>query len=91
MKKQFLLITSLVFIATVAFGGGIVTNSNQSAAWVRSLVRDASTDADAVYFNPAGLVKLQDGFHFSLNSQTIFQSKDVTSNYQFLTGSSQKI
>jgi long-chain fatty acid transport protein len=90
MKKQFLLITGFVFIATIAFGGGIVTNSNQSAAWVRSLVRDASTDADAVYFNPAGLVKLQDGFHFSLNSQTIFQSKDVTSNYQFLTGSPKK-
>jgi hypothetical protein len=54
------------------------------------LVRDASTEADAVYFNPAGLIKLNDGFHFSLNSQTIFQSKDVTSNYQFLSGSPKK-
>lgn len=90
MKKQLLLITGLVGLAAMAFGGGIVTNSNQSAAWVRTMVRDASTDADAVYYNPAGLIKLTDGFHFSLNSQTIFQNKDVTSNYQFLNGTPKK-
>jgi long-chain fatty acid transport protein len=90
MKKQLLLITSFVLIVTAAFGGGIVTNSNQSAYWVRTLVRDASTDADAVYFNPAGLTRMDDGFHFSLNSQTIFQSKDVTNNYMFLNDSPKK-
>jgi len=90
MKKQLLLITGLVCLATMAFGGGIVTNSNQSAAWVRTMVRDASTDADAVYFNPAGLTMLSEGFHFSLNSQTIFQNKDVTDNYQFLMPSPKK-
>ncbi len=90
MKKQLLLITGLAGLAAMAFGGGIVTNTNQSAAWVRTMVRDASTDADAVYFNPAGLIKLDDGFHFSLNSQTIFQNKDVTSNYMFLTGTPKK-
>ena len=84
MKKQFLLITSLVFIASGVFAGGIVTNSNQSAYWVRTLVRDAAIGADAVYFNPAGLTKLEDGFHFSLNSQTILQNKDVTNDYAFL-------
>jgi long-chain fatty acid transport protein len=90
MKKQFLLIAGLVSLTTMAFGGGIVTNSNQSAAWVRTLVRDASTDADAVYYNPAGLTKLNDGFHFSLNSQTIFQSKDVTNNYRYLSPTPKK-
>jgi long-chain fatty acid transport protein len=84
MKKQFLLITSLVFLASAAFGGGIVTNTNQSAYWARTLVRDAAIGPDAVYFNPAGLTKLEDGFHFSLNTQTIFQNKDVTREYQFL-------
>jgi long-subunit fatty acid transport protein len=90
MKKQILLITSLVFIASVAFGGGIVTNSNQSAYWVRTLVRDAAIGPDAVYFNPAGLTKMDDGFHFSLNSQTIFQSKDVTSTYPYLNPTPKK-
>jgi long-chain fatty acid transport protein len=90
MKKQLLLITGLVCLASMAFGGGIVTNTNQSAAWVRTMVRDASTDADAVYFNPAGLTRLDDGFHFSLNSQTIFQEKDVTDNYPLLKPSTPK-
>jgi long-chain fatty acid transport protein len=90
MKKQLLLITGLAGLAAMAFGGGIVTNTNQSAAWVRTMVRDASTDADAVYFNPAGLIRLEDGFHFSLNSQTIFQNKDVTDNYQYLNPSPKK-
>ncbi len=83
MKKSFLLLTSFI-IAGVAYGGGIVTNSNQSAYWVRTIVRDAAIGPDAVYFNPAGLTKLNDGFHFSLNSQTIFQSKDVENDYMYL-------
>jgi long-subunit fatty acid transport protein len=90
MKKQFLLITSLVLITTVAYSGGIVTNSNQSAYWVRTLVRDAAIGPDAVYFNPAGLTRLDDGFHFSLNSQTIFQNKDVRNDYVFLSPSPKK-
>src|SRR3972149_8504498 len=90
MKKQFLLIAGLVFIAALAFGGGIVTNSNQSAYWVRTLVRDAAIGPDAVYFNPAGLTRMEDGFHFSLNSQTIFQNKDVTSDYIYLNPTPKK-
>lgn len=89
MKKLFL-ITNLIFIAIVAFGGGIVTNSNQSAYWVRTLVRDAAISPDAVYFNPAGLTKLKDGFHFSLSSQTIFQNKDVTNDYSLFNPSPKK-
>jgi long-chain fatty acid transport protein len=90
MKKQLLLATAFVCLANMAFGGGIVTNTNQSAAWVRTMVRDASTDIDAVYFNPAGLIRLNDGFHFSLNSQSIFQNKDVTDNYMFLNPTPKK-
>jgi long-chain fatty acid transport protein len=85
MKKQLLLITAFACVATYMFGGGIVTNSNQSAAWVRTLNRDASTGIDAVYFNPAGLTRLNDGFHVSLNNQFIIQKKDVTSNYDLLS------
>jgi len=90
MKKQLIIIAGFVYVATMAYGGGIVTNTNQSAAWVRTMVRDASTDVDAVYYNPAGLVKFEDGFHFSLNNQTLFQNKDVTDNYQFLNQSPKK-
>ena len=84
MKKiTFSLITSLL-IANLAFAGGLVTNTNQSAAWARMLVRDASTSIDAVYYNPAGLTKLADGFHLSLSNQSIFQTRTLTNTFPYL-------
>lgn len=81
MRK--LLITVIVtLIAGNLFAGGLVTNTNQSAAWVRMPSRQASTEIDAVYYNPAGLTKLEDGFHISLSNQTIFQTKTVVNNYK---------
>ncbi|MCK7535427.1 MAG: hypothetical protein MZV63_32820 [Marinilabiliales bacterium] len=52
---------------------------------VRMLSRQASTGVDATYYNPAGLTNLADGFHFSLNNQTIGQTKTITNDYYFLT------
>ncbi|MFO7657912.1 MAG: outer membrane protein transport protein [Bacteroidales bacterium] len=84
MKKTLMFTAALLLATVFMYGGGIVTNTNQSASWVRMPARDASLNIDAVYFNPAGLTKMENGFHLSLNSQTIFQNKDVTSTYLFL-------
>jgi long-chain fatty acid transport protein len=62
------------------FAGGIVTNSNNSADFIRLMNRNASVDADAVYFNPAGITRLNDGFSFYLSSQTIFQARTIKSD-----------
>jgi len=43
------------------------------------IARDASTQIDAVYTNPAGLVKLKEGFHFSFTNQSAFQTRTITS------------
>ena len=67
------------------FAGGIVTNGNQSADYVRMMNRNTSTDVDAVYFNPAGLTRLNDGLSFYLSSQTIYQSRTLTSDVPTLT------
>ena len=85
MRKFSSLILMVLFSTGVLFAGGIVTNTNQSAAWVRWLVRDASTGIDAVYYNPAGLMKLDNGFHLSLSNQFIFQTQTITSDYPFLS------
>lgn len=82
--KRTLLFMAFAAFSYVAFAGGIVTNTNQSAAYTRILVRDASTGADAVYFNPAGLMRLNNGFHISLSSQTIWQDRSINNNYSFL-------
>ncbi len=87
MKRKLLLSLSAALLSTGLMAGGINTNTNQSAAYVRMLARNASLGIDAVYFNPAGLTKLGNGFHLSLNNQTIFQTKDVVNNYKYLNGS----
>jgi long-subunit fatty acid transport protein len=84
MRKFTLNLLILFLAASFSYAGGIVTNTNQSSAWVRLLVRDATTEIDAVYFNPAGLTKLNDGFHFSISNQYITQKKEVLNDYGYL-------
>ncbi|NOQ25306.1 MAG: hypothetical protein GQ564_08080 [Bacteroidales bacterium] len=84
MKRIALLFVGLLSLPIFSYSGGIVHNTNQSASWVRNFARDASTDIDAVFYNPAGLTKLGDGFFISLNSQTLFQNRQITSDYMHL-------
>jgi long-subunit fatty acid transport protein len=85
MRKLLTFVASL-FITGSLLAGGLVTNNNQSAMFTRLQNRNASTDIDAVYFNPAGLTKLGTGFFISLNNQSIFQTQKVLSNYQYFNG-----
>ncbi len=71
-------------LANVVFAGGLLTNTNQSAQFIRLMSRNASLDIDAVYFNPAGLIKMEDGWHFAFYSQTILQDKNVESLFPLL-------
>jgi long-subunit fatty acid transport protein len=71
----------LLLLVSLAFGGGIVTNTNQSAEFTRTLNRNASTELDAVYFNPAGLSGIGPGLHLYLSNQTVSQGREITSDY----------
>ncbi|MDX2444852.1 MAG: outer membrane beta-barrel protein [Bacteroidales bacterium] len=84
MKRITTALIAVLLLSTFAFSGGIVTNTNQSAAWTRYFARYATTDIDAVYFNPAGLSKLNDGFHFSLNNQSIWQTQTISNDFPYL-------
>lgn len=81
MKKLFVAFATVCLIAEIVIAGGLVTNTNQSASFIRNPARDASLDIDAAYFNPAGLVFLEDGFHFSLSNQTISQKRTINSSF----------
>lgn len=81
MKKSFCLLIVAGIITGTAYAGGIVTNSNQSASFIRMPARDASLGIDAAYYNPAGLVFLQDGIHLSLNNQYISQKRTINSTF----------
>ena len=80
MKKLITLITAFS-MGVSAFAGGLLTNTNQSVHFLRNPAQDASTDIDAAYSNPAGLIYLTDGFHFSLTNQSAFQTRTVTSTF----------
>ncbi|MBN1985529.1 MAG: hypothetical protein JW761_04445, partial [Prolixibacteraceae bacterium] len=82
--KKLSLFAAFFMLIQVTFAGGLLTNTNQSAQFIRMLSRNASTDIDGVYFNPAGLIKLEDGWHFAFYSQTIFQDKTVDSKFPLL-------
>ena len=84
MKKSAVLICGVLLLMNTVFAGGILTNSNQSAQFARMLSRNASTDLDAVYFNPAGLSQLKNGFYFALDNQTIIQNRTINSEFSLL-------
>jgi len=79
MKRPVLIALLALCQTSFIFAGGILTNTNQSAHFIRMVARDASTQIDAVYTNPAGLVKLKEGFHFSFTNQSAFQTRKITS------------
>jgi len=87
MKRLNLLVIGMLLFTPVLFAGGLVTNTNQSAAWVRSLTREGALGIDGVYYNPAGLGFLNNGLHLSLSNQSIFQTRTITSDYPYLAGS----
>ncbi|HZL09796.1 MAG TPA: hypothetical protein VFC65_07345 [Prolixibacteraceae bacterium] len=87
MKKIAVLIAVVLLLMNTANAGGILTNTNQSAQFVRMLSRNASTDLDAVYFNPAGLTQMENGFYFGLHNQTILQTKTIRSEFPLLNNS----
>lgn len=73
-----LLLISLFHSASV-LAGGILTNTNQSVHFIRNPARNASTEIDAAYTNPAGLAMLKDGWYFSFSNQTAFQTRTINS------------
>jgi long-subunit fatty acid transport protein len=87
MKKLLIVGLSVLGLVT-ASSATLVTNNNQSAIYLRLPSRAASIDVDAVYYNPAGLAVLKDGWHFSLNNQIISQTKTVDNAFPFLNAGS---
>ena len=87
MKKALKVIVLGILFGQMAFAGGIVTNTNQSAQWVRMPSRDASTDVDAIYYNPAGVIGLGQGLHFSLSNESIFQEYTISNDLAGLRSS----
>ena len=85
MRKFSLISLMLLIVSTSTFAGGLLTNTNQHAAFLRMLSRGATTEIDAALSNPAGLAFLSnDGFHMSLSIQSAFQTRDIDASCEGL-------
>ncbi|MEE8300497.1 MAG: outer membrane protein transport protein [Desulfatiglandales bacterium] len=73
MKKLFMFLCMLGLIFSLTsplIAGGIDNKHNYSAEYIRTLNRNAATDsADAVAYNPAGVMRMEDGLYLNLSAQ----------------------
>lgn len=82
MKKLFgICIVSMLIGTGTALAGGILTNTNQSIPFLGNPARNAAIGIDGVYFNPAGVAFMDDGFHLGLGLQNIYQTRSVTTAF----------
>ncbi len=82
MKKFLLIGATALMVSNSTFAGGILTNTNQNAAFLRNPSRDAVIAIDGVYSNPAGIAFLPQGFHLSVSWQAAFQKRQMDVNNQ---------
>lgn len=81
------MVRGIVFILVVlgvslsVEAGGYLTNTNQSINFLRNPSRDASIGVDGVYYNPAGVVFMEDGWHLQFNWQIVRQDRDTKTAY----------
>jgi len=70
-------IVAMVGLTSSLQAGGIINKQNLSAEYIRTLNRNAATDAaDASVFNPAGTAMMENGLY--LKADTIYFWKDYT-------------
>lgn len=82
MKRHFaVLAMAIICFPMFVQAGGLMTNTNQSASYIRMPVLDAVVGPEGVYYNPAGLAFLSDGLHFSVSNQSILQRRTINSNF----------
>ena len=86
MRKISLIGLVMLIVSIPTFAGGLLTNTNQHVLFLRMLARDASTQIDAIYSNPAGLAFMEDGFHLSFNGQNVYQTRTITSTFAPFAG-----
>ena len=70
-----------LMVSIPTFAGGILTNTNQNAAYLRNPARDAVIAIDGVYSNPAGIAFMPKGFHLSVSWQAAWQKRQINSTF----------
>ena len=81
MSKIKSLLAALLLTPATVFAGGLLTNTNQNAAFLRQMSQDAIIDITGLYANPAGTAFLNNGWHLSLDWQIAAQNRNITTSF----------
>ncbi len=84
--KKFILSISILSSSLCANAGGLMTNTNYHIAFDRMFARGATTEIDAAYSNPAGLVWGHEGLEVSLNFQKPWQRRNIDASMDNFLG-----
>lgn len=66
------LLICIISVYTILLAGGVEENNNHSAEFMKTLNRNASTESDATFYNPAGTALMNQGFYIYLSAQSIY-------------------
>ncbi len=87
MRKISLIGFVMLIVSIPTFAGGLLTNTNQHAAFLRMLSRGATIEIDGALSNPAGLAFLpNDGFYMGLSIQSAFQTRNIDASFLTYNG-----
>ena len=81
MKKIVLTFAALA-ASSAAIAGGLLTNTNQHAAFLRNPSRQAIIGIEGVYTNPAGVAFMPQGFHLGVTWQAATQKRQMNASNQ---------
>lgn len=81
MRKLLLAAVAAFALSASSYAGGYLTNTNQSASFLRNPARLATFELDGAYSNPAGLAWIGEGWHFMFNWQNAAQTRKITSTF----------
>lgn len=80
MKRVYILVLFLL-CTLIINAGDLVTRPYKSAAWVRMPSRNAATGIDAATYNPAGLIRSENGFYFSISNISVSNNYKIDNSY----------
>lgn len=86
-KKSLLSAAFMAVISLPVLAGGYLTNTNQTASFLRMPAQEAYISVEGAFYNPAGIGFLGKGWHLAFNNQTAFQKRLVETTFKpFATG-----
>ncbi len=85
-KKTLFSAAFAAMVAAPAMAGGLLTNTNQNAAFLRNFSQNGTIGLTSIYANPAGGAFLDKGWHLSLSSQTAFQERKIATTFPYFKG-----